>query len=128
MPSGNAVAMPVPQSRQLCALRRPGSSWLCILCPALPRGPQATCSTDYDCYYVKKLGSNGAQPGGTVKCINGQCLCTIWTPRERFAAAAHGSRIYVVGGVTEVRLQVRWAWCVYVCVCECVCECVCVCG
>ncbi len=67
---------------------------------------QAVCSTDYDCYFVKKLGTNGAQQGGTVKCINSQCVCTIWTPRERFTAAAFGARIYVVGGVTEVRRQV----------------------
>ena len=99
---------------------------LLLLLPPLPLrvvwGPQATCNTDYDCYATLKLGTNGAQPGGTVKCISGMCTCTIWTPRERFAAAAHGQSIYVVGGVTEVTREVSV---LPVCVsCACVCACV----
>ena len=68
---------------------------------------QKTCTTDFDCYYTNRLGTNGAEPGGTVKCVNNMCACTIWTPRERFAASVYGRTIYIAGGVTEVTRQVR---------------------
>lgn len=54
------------------------------------------CATDADCQQ-RRLGST--------RCVSGSCVCSMWSPRERFAAAAVGTTLYVMGGVTYITQQ-----------------------
>lgn len=54
------------------------------------------CRTTSDCW-IARLGAT--------RCNDGVCECTMWSPREQFAAAAVDADIYVMGGRTYLPLQ-----------------------
>lgn len=61
------------------------------------------CVSDEDCWSVQQLGASN-----TVQCVEHNCVCNMWTPRERFSAAEipDSGHIYIAGGLTEVSQHV----------------------
>ncbi|KAA0176859.1 hypothetical protein FNF27_01681 [Cafeteria roenbergensis] len=63
--------------------------------------PVQRCRSTLECW-SKKLGPT--------RCNNGVCECTMWSPREQFAAAAVDSELFVMGGRTYMPLQACGAY------------------
>jgi hypothetical protein len=64
-----------------------------------PGSIKQRCTTDYDCFKAALGDATCVDAFTRLQPTRRMCVCRHWSPRERFAAAAHEGNIYVSGGV-----------------------------